>query len=55
MGGIPFIVTVYESLTAPYFSQMTDMNLLLLSGSNTSPVSSISNTGYALLTLNPAR
>ena len=42
VGGMPFIVKVYESLTAPYFSQMSDMNLLLLSGSNTSPVSSIS-------------
>ena len=55
MGGIPFIVSVYESLTAPYFSQMTDMNLLLLSGSNTSPVSSMSNTGYIFLTLNHSR
>jgi hypothetical protein len=41
MGGVPFIVSVYESFTAPYFSQMTDFNLLLYSGSNASPVSLI--------------
>jgi hypothetical protein len=47
MGGVPFIVTMYESLTAPYFSQMTDFNLLLQAGNNTNPVSYATKASYS--------
>ena len=37
--GMPFIVRPYDSVTAPYFSQMDQFDLLLLSGNETAPVS----------------
>ncbi len=41
MGGVPFIVSVYESYSVPYFGQMTNFSLLLFAGSYHSPVSYI--------------
>lgn len=38
-GDVPFILTVKESTSAPYFSQMTNFSLYLLAGSYSSPVS----------------
>jgi hypothetical protein len=37
-GGVPFVVSVTDSYTAPYFSQMTNFSLLLLAGTYSSPV-----------------
>jgi hypothetical protein len=39
MGGVPFIVSIPDSYSAPYFSQMTKFSLLLLAGNYSSPVS----------------
>jgi hypothetical protein len=41
MGGVPFTVSVPDSLSAPYFSQMTNFSLLLLAGNYSSPVSTL--------------
>ncbi|KAE8453190.1 hypothetical protein EG329_011257 [Mollisiaceae sp. DMI_Dod_QoI] len=51
MGGVPFIVSVYESYSVPYFGQMTNFSLLLFAGSYHSPL-----TLYAwnLSTTNPS-
>lgn len=38
-GGVPFIVSVTDSYTAPYFSQMTNFSLVLCAGTYSSPVS----------------
>jgi hypothetical protein len=38
-GGVPFVVSVADSYTAPYFSQMTKFSLLLCAGTYSSPVS----------------
>ncbi|CZR52211.1 uncharacterized protein PAC_02088 [Phialocephala subalpina] len=38
MGGVPFIVSVYDSLSLPYFGQMTNFSLLLLAGTYPSPL-----------------
>ena len=43
-GGEPFAVSVTESYSAPYFSQMTNFSLLLLAGTYSSPVSPPSQT-----------
>jgi len=43
-GGVPFAVSVTESYSAPYFSQMTNFSLLLLAGTYSSPVSLLSLT-----------
>lgn len=52
MGGVPFIVSVYEPLSVPYFTQMTDFNLLLYAGNTTSPVSPNSKAHYTLYPAN---
>lgn len=39
-GGVPFIVSVTDSFTAPFFSQMTNFSLLLFAGTYSSPVRS---------------
>jgi hypothetical protein len=41
MGGVPFIMSVPDSYSAPYFSQMTNFSLLLLAGNYSSPVSTL--------------
>jgi hypothetical protein len=41
MGGVPFIVSLPDSYSAPYFSQMTNFSLLLLAGNYSSPVSTL--------------
>jgi hypothetical protein len=47
MGGVPFIVSLPDSYSAPYFSQMTNFSLLLLAGNYSSPVSTfISSSKY---------
>ncbi|KAK0120037.1 hypothetical protein ONS95_011451 [Cadophora gregata] len=37
-GGVPFVLNVAESTSAPYFSQMTNFSLYLLAGSYSSPI-----------------
>jgi hypothetical protein len=51
MGGVPFIVSVAEPLSAPYFTQMADFNLLLYTGNISSPVSIIITIELTLLTM----
>jgi hypothetical protein len=46
MGGVPFIVSLPDSFSAPYFSQMTNFSLLLLAGNYSSPVSTLSPSKY---------
>jgi hypothetical protein len=38
-GGTTFVVRTYDSVTAPYFDQMTQFELLLLSGNSSCAVS----------------
>ncbi|KAH7346466.1 hypothetical protein BKA65DRAFT_551371 [Rhexocercosporidium sp. MPI-PUGE-AT-0058] len=51
LGDVPFILTVAESTSAPFLSQMTNFSLLLLAGSYTSPTTLFA---WDLSTINPS-
>ncbi|KAL5318732.1 hypothetical protein ACEPPN_013796 [Leptodophora sp. 'Broadleaf-Isolate-01'] len=50
-GDVPFVLTVAESTSAPFFSQMTNFSLYLLAGSYSSPIALFA---WNLSTINPS-